>query len=84
MKGYAKPLHEFIEGHKIQFVIPVYQRNYDWLIDNCDQLFSDLVKLSQSRLTRYSPWQTLPKYQRNTIEKEWYVPNSTQLASKSL
>lgn len=21
MKGYAKPLHEFIEGHKIQFVI---------------------------------------------------------------
>jgi hypothetical protein len=48
MKGYAKPLHEFIEGHKIQFVIPVYQRNYDWLIDNCDQLYSDLVKLSRS------------------------------------
>ncbi len=48
MKGYAKPLHEFIEGHKIQFIIPVYQRNYDWLIDNCDQLFSDLVKLSSS------------------------------------
>lgn len=48
MKGYAKPLHEFIEGHKIQFVIPVYQRNYDWLMDNCDQLFSDLVKLSRS------------------------------------
>ena len=38
MKGYAKPLHEFIEGHKIQFVIPVYQRNYDWLmttVTNC-------------------------------------------------
>ncbi len=48
MKGYAKPLHEFIEGHKIQFLIPVYQRNYDWLIDNCNQLFSDLVKLSRS------------------------------------
>lgn len=48
MKGYAKPLHEFIEGHKIQFVIPVYQRNYDWLIGNCDQLFNDLVKLSRS------------------------------------
>ena len=47
MKGYAKPLYEFIEGNKIQFVIPVYQRNYDWLIDNCDQLLSDLVKLSR-------------------------------------
>lgn len=48
MKGYAKPLHEFISGQQIQFVIPVYQRNYDWLIDNCDQLFSDLTKLSHS------------------------------------
>lgn len=48
MKGYAKPLHEFIEGHKIQFIIPVYQRNYDWLTDNCDQLFNDLIKLSRS------------------------------------
>ena len=48
MKGYAKPLLEIICGPQIQFVIPVYQRNYDWLIDNCDQLFSDLVKLSRS------------------------------------
>lgn len=53
MKGYAKPLYEIIEGNKIQFVIPVYQRNYDWLIDNCDQLFSDLVKLSQSNRTSH-------------------------------
>ena len=52
MKGDAKPLYEFIEGNKIQFVIPVYQRNYDWLMNNCDQLFSDLVKLS--RLNRHS------------------------------
>ena len=48
MKGYAKPLHEFISGQQIQFVIPVYQRNYDWLLDNCDQLFNDLVKLNKS------------------------------------
>ena len=27
---------------------------------------------------------SLPKYQRYTIEKERYVPNSTQLASKCL
>ena len=48
MKGYAKLLHEFIEGNKIQFLIPVYQRNYDWQIENCEQLFGDLVKLSSS------------------------------------
>ena len=48
MKGYAKRLIEIIEGAQIQFVIPVYQRNYDWMIDNCDQLFRDLVKLTKS------------------------------------
>ena len=48
MKGYAKSLYEFIEGNKIQFIIPVHQRNYDWLVENCDQLLNDLVKLSHS------------------------------------
>lgn len=48
MKGDAHKLHEFVEGQKIRFIIPVYQRNYDWLIENCDQLFNDLVKLSQT------------------------------------
>lgn len=51
MKGYAKPLNEFVCGQQIQFVIPVYQRNYDWLQDNCDQLLSDLIKLSHSGRT---------------------------------
>lgn len=48
MKGDAEKLHQLIEGQKIRFIIPVYQRNYDWLIENCDQLFNDLVKLSQT------------------------------------
>ena len=48
MKGYAKPLQELIEGHKIQFEIPVYQRYYDWADENCEQLLTDLVKLSKS------------------------------------
>ncbi len=48
MRGNATLLSSFIEGNKTQFIIPVYQRNYDWLIENCDQLFNDLVKLGQS------------------------------------
>ena len=46
MKGIAKPLAQLIEGNKNQLVIPVYQRNYDWLTVNCKQLFIDIVKLS--------------------------------------
>ena len=46
MKGEAILLRNFIEGHKTQFIIPVYQRNYDWKRENCDQLFNDLKNLS--------------------------------------
>ncbi len=48
MRGNALFLSNFIEGNRIQFIIPVYQRNYDWLLENCDQLFNDLVKLNNS------------------------------------
>lgn len=41
-------LGRLTEGNKVQFIIPVYQRKYDWRQDNCEQLFSDLAKLSRS------------------------------------
>lgn len=34
-----------MEGSDKRFVIPVYQRNYDWKIENCKQLYDDLVKI---------------------------------------
>ena len=45
MKGSASYLVQFLEGSNKRFVIPVYQRNYDWKIDNCKQLFDDLVQV---------------------------------------
>lgn len=38
-----------MEGSSKRFIIPVYQRNYDWQIEHCKQLFDDLVKLSKTR-----------------------------------
>ena len=43
MEGYSKPLLKYMEGSDKRFVIPVYQRNYDWKRDNCSQLLSDLL-----------------------------------------
>ena len=37
-------LHDFI-SEKRTFVIPVYQRNYDWKIENCKQLFDDTCRI---------------------------------------
>ena len=44
MKGSASHLLEFLEGSRKRFIIPVYQRNYDWKQENCKQLFDDLVQ----------------------------------------
>lgn len=48
MKGDAQPLIKFFDGSDKRFIIPLYQRNYDWKIDNCEQLFLDLIKLHRS------------------------------------
>lgn len=48
MKGDALLLSRVIAGGRVQFIIPVYQRNYSWLTENCNQLFNDLVDLVHS------------------------------------
>lgn len=45
MKGDAQPLIKFFDGSDKRFIIPLYQRNYDWKEENCEQLFHDLLKL---------------------------------------
>ncbi len=47
MKGEDKKLLRFFEGADKRFIIPLYQRNYDWEIRHCRHLFSDLVKLHE-------------------------------------
>lgn len=45
MKGSECRLIEYMEGSKKRFIIPVYQRNYDWKTENCRQLYDDLIKV---------------------------------------
>lgn len=49
MKGSECRLIEYMEGSKKRFIIPVYQRNYDWKIQNCKQLYDDLVKVIKNK-----------------------------------
>lgn len=46
MKGEERYLVNLLEGTKTRFHIPVYQRNYDWRIEDCKQLFDDLEELA--------------------------------------
>ncbi|MDO4322830.1 MAG: DUF4268 domain-containing protein [Lachnospiraceae bacterium] len=45
MKGTECKFVKYMEGSDKRFVIPVYQRNYDWKTENCKQLYDDLVKI---------------------------------------
>ena len=45
MKGSETKLVVFMQGSDKRFVIPVYQRNYDWKTENCKQLYDDLIKV---------------------------------------
>ena len=45
MKGSEAKLVSYMQGSDKRFIIPVYQRNYDWKQENCKQLFDDLVKI---------------------------------------
>lgn len=45
MKGSEAKMLGFMEGADKRYVIPVYQRKYDWKNDNCRQLYEDLKKI---------------------------------------
>lgn len=49
MDGKAVKLIKYLDGSEKRFIIPVYQRNYSWKIENCRQLYDDLVKVSKSQ-----------------------------------
>ena len=49
MKGSEMKLVAFMQGADKRFVIPVYQRNYDWKTENCKQLFDDLKKVIKTQ-----------------------------------
>lgn len=45
MKGSESWMLGFMEGADKRYVIPVYQRKYDWKNNNCKQLYEDLKKV---------------------------------------
>jgi len=48
MKASEINLNRFLSQSDTQFVIPVYQRNYDWTEAQCKQLFNDILAAGAS------------------------------------
>ena len=72
MHGSAQMLFQYMEGSSKRFIIPVYQRNYDWQIEQCKQLYDDLVKLSKSSSKSHF-FGSIVSAQDNTIGMQEYL-----------
>ena len=49
MKATESRVEDFLSANKTQFVIPVYQRNYDWSTVQCKLLFDDILEVGRNR-----------------------------------
>ena len=48
MEAKQQDLVSFLKLQDTRFVIPVYQRNYDWRLENCQQLFDDILQAGKA------------------------------------
>jgi len=49
MKATETKVEAFLSSNKTQFIIPIYQRNYDWSISQCKQLLDDILEVGTSK-----------------------------------
>ncbi len=49
MKANETKVEDFLSSNKTQFVIPVYQRNYDWSTAQCKQLLDDIFEVGNNK-----------------------------------
>ncbi len=53
MEASVTSLHEFLNGTEKKFIIPVYQRNYSWQEENCQQFIDDIKKAGESQINSH-------------------------------
>jgi uncharacterized protein with ParB-like and HNH nuclease domain len=54
MKANELQINSFLQAPNVQFVIPVYQRNYDWTNTECKELLNDIISVeTENRGTHF-------------------------------
>lgn len=73
MKAGEEFLLRYLEGHDKRFVIPVYQRNYDWKKEQCQQLFDDILGIIRRNQKSYFIGSIVSIYDEDTSKDGEYV-----------
>jgi len=77
MRGQGVELCNFLEG-KQRFVIPVYQRNYDWKEEQCKQLFTDIVSVIQNDRQSHFFGSIVFKQSGTAFERDYIIIDGQQ------
>lgn len=78
MKGSETKLVAYMEGSRKRFVIPVYQRNYDWKIENCRQLYNDLIKVAKGKRKNHFFGSIVSVYNPDGVNDEFLIIDGQQ------
>lgn len=73
MKGAECKLVKYMLGDGKRFVIPVYQRNYNWKIENCKQFYDNLVKIIKTQRQSYFFGSLVSAYNPNGHNEKYLV-----------
>ncbi len=78
MKGSECKFIKFMEGSDKRFVIPVYQRNYDWKMEHCKRLYDDLVKTIKDDRKSHFFGSIVSVYNPDGINEEFNIIDGQQ------
>ena len=85
MNGNAQKLIKYLDGASKRFIIPVYQRNYDWKMEHCKQLYDDLVKIiRQNRKSHFFGSIVSVQSESGTMEEFLIIDGQQRLTTISL
>lgn len=85
MNGNAQKLIKYVDGASKRFIIPVYQRNYDWKMEHCKQLYDDLVKIiRQNRKSHFFGSIVSVQSESGTMEEFLIIDGQQRLTTISL
>lgn len=78
MKANEKAFLHFLEGSDKHFIIPVYQRNYDWKREQCEQLFCDLIEIIDNKFRNHFMGSIVSIYYYDEAGREYLIIDGQQ------
>jgi uncharacterized protein with ParB-like and HNH nuclease domain len=78
MNANSRFITQFLGNPDLQFVIPVYQRNYDWSNENCEQLWDDLLTLATTTKNTHFMGALVTIYNVDGSDKEYLIIDGQQ------